>query len=117
KLYSSSKILSSLCKARRIRTFLLPCQSKYLNMKCQGLRTLLSLEFKQSPNLVSLPMGLQYVSSLQNLKIWWCPSLIAIPEWISKLISLQSLEIWDCRNLESLPKGIGARNNVLIAWT
>ena len=77
-------------------------------MEWQGLRTLLSLHFNQLPKLVSLPMGLQYVSSLQNLKIWHCPSLIAIPEWICKLISLQSLQIRYCPNLESLPEGIGA---------
>ena len=77
-------------------------------MEWQGLRSLLSLQFRKLPKLVSLPMGLQYVSSLQNLSIWCCPSLIAIPEWTCKLISLQSLKIWDCPNLESLPEGIGA---------
>ena len=77
-------------------------------MEWQGLRTLLSLDFYKLPKLVSLPMGLQYVSSLQNLGISTCHNLIAIPEWICKLISLQSLEIWDCPNLESLPEGIGA---------
>ena len=77
-------------------------------MEWQGLRSLLSLEFYKLPKLVSLPMGLQYVSSLQNLDILFCCSLIAIPEWICKLISLQILAIWGCPNLESLPKGIGA---------
>ncbi|XP_050284485.1 putative disease resistance protein RGA1 isoform X3 [Quercus robur] len=77
-------------------------------MEWQGLTTLLSLDFYHLPKLVSLPTGLQYVSSLQILHIEECPSLIAIPEWICKLISLQSLEIWDCPNLESLPEGIGA---------
>uniref|UniRef100_A0A7N2LBQ2 CC-NBS-LRR protein n=1 Tax=Quercus lobata TaxID=97700 RepID=A0A7N2LBQ2_QUELO len=77
-------------------------------MEWQGLRTLLSLEFYKLPKLVSLPTGLQYVSSLQKLDISDFPSLIAIPEWICKLISLQSLEIWDCPKLESLPEGIGA---------
>ena len=77
-------------------------------MEWQGLRTLLSLEFYGLPKLVSLPMGLQYVSSLQNLRIWYCHNLIAIPEWICKLISLQYLSIWDCPKLESLPEGIGA---------
>ncbi|KAK7827303.1 disease resistance protein adr1, partial [Quercus suber] len=77
-------------------------------MEWQGLTTLLSLEFFALPKLVSLPMGLQYVSSLQKLNISICDSLIAIPEWICKLISLQSLEIRECPNLESLPEGIGA---------
>ena len=77
-------------------------------MEWQGLRTLLSLDFYELPKLVSLPMGLQYVSSLQNLSIWNCDNLRAIPEGICKLISLQSLQIWDCPNLESLPEEIGA---------
>ncbi|XP_050281910.1 putative disease resistance protein RGA3 [Quercus robur] len=77
-------------------------------MEWQGLRNLLSLGFFDLPKLVSLPMGLQYVSSLQNLEIKFCRSLIAIPEWICKLISLQSLVILGCPNLESLPEGIGA---------
>ena len=77
-------------------------------MEWQGLRSLLSLEFYELPKLVSLPMGLQYVSSLQSLSIWDCHSLIAIPEWICKLISLQSLRICNCSNLESFPEGIGA---------
>nr|POE81583.1 hypothetical protein CFP56_18731 [Quercus suber] len=38
-------------------------------MEWQGLRTLLSLKFYKLPKLVSLPMGLQYVISLQNLRI------------------------------------------------
>nr|POF05491.1 disease resistance protein rga2 [Quercus suber] len=76
-------------------------------MEWQGLTTLLSLQF-HSLSMVSLPMGLQYVSSLQNLQITFCHSLIAIPEWICKLKSLKSLDIWDCPNLESLLEGFGA---------
>ncbi|KAL4601267.1 hypothetical protein ACB092_11G259400 [Castanea dentata] len=77
-------------------------------MEWQGLRNLLELVVESLPKLVSLPMGLQYVSSLQSLSISDCSSLIAIPEWICKLISLQKLSIWDIPNLESLPEGIGA---------
>ena len=77
-------------------------------MEWQGLRTLLSLKFCYLPKLVSLPMRLQYVSSLQYLQIDECLSLIAIPEWFCKLISLQSLNIRHCPNLESLPEGFGA---------
>ncbi|KAL4601462.1 hypothetical protein ACB092_11G275300 [Castanea dentata] len=77
-------------------------------MEWRGLTTLLSLEFYKLPKLVSLPMGLQYVSSLQQLRINNCPNLESLPEWIYKLASLQSLEIWECPKLESLPEGIGA---------
>ncbi|KAK4591723.1 hypothetical protein RGQ29_016240 [Quercus rubra] len=85
-------------------------------MEWQGLRTLLSLHFYKLPKLVSLPMGLQYVSSLQNLSIWNCDNLIAIPEGICKLISLQSLQIWDCPKLESLPEGFGALTSLQTLW-
>ena len=44
-------------------------------MEWQGLRTLLSLQLSSLPKLVSLPMGLQYVNSLQNLEISFSPSL------------------------------------------
>ena len=44
-------------------------------MEWQGLRTLLSLQLSSLPKLVSLPMGLQYVSSLQNLEISFSPIL------------------------------------------
>nr|POE95648.1 disease resistance protein rga2 [Quercus suber] len=77
-------------------------------MEWQGLTTLLSLEFYLLSKLVSLPTGLQYVSSLQKLNISFCCYLIAIPEWICKLISLQSLEIHHCTVLKSLPEGIRA---------
>ena len=77
-------------------------------MEWQGLRNLLELLVWSLPKLVSLPVGLQYVSSLQFLSITNCCSLIAIPEWICKLISLQNLSIWDSPNLESLPEGICA---------
>ena len=65
-------------------------------MEWQGLTTLLSVHFFRLSKLVSFPMGLQYVSSLQKLSMTYCDSLIAIPEWICKLISLQSLTIRDC---------------------
>ena len=65
-------------------------------MEWQGLPKLLSLVFYKLPKLVSLPMGLQYVSSLQSLKIEDCPNLESLPEGIGALTSLQTLEIWCC---------------------
>ena len=109
-------------------------------MEWQGLRNLLELVVVSLPKLVSLPMGLQYVSSLQFLSILRCRSLIAIPEWICKLISLQKLVIsgspnfeslpegicaltslqtlliWDCPKLESLPEGFGALTSLQTLW-
>nr|XP_024926164.1 putative disease resistance protein RGA3 isoform X2 [Ziziphus jujuba var. spinosa] len=72
------------------------------------LRSLRSLRFDELPNLVSLPDGLQHVTSLQELQIQRCDNLSVIPEWISKLKSLKKLEIWVCSNLKSLPEGLGS---------
>ena len=102
------RYLTALQHLEVVRSFVVDISNDWDEMEWQGLRTLLSLEFCHLPELVSLPMGLQYVNSLQNLKIWYCPRLIAIPEWICKLISLQYLSIGDCPKLESLPEGIGA---------
>ena len=77
-------------------------------MEWQGLRTLLSLHFRRLPKLVSLPTGLQYVSSLQYLSIRDCRNLESLLEGIGALTSLQTLQIRDCPKLESLPEGIGA---------
>ena len=76
----------------------------YLNVwnsevEWQGLTTLLFLGFTSLPNLVSLPMGLQYASSLQTLQILairYCPKLESLPEGISALTSLQTLDIREC---------------------
>ena len=75
-------------------------------MEWQALRSLRFVCFNNFPKLVSLPMGLQHVTSLQTLQIWHCPSLMSISEWICNLTSLQSLYIWGCPKLTSLPKGM-----------
>jgi Leucine-rich repeat (LRR) protein len=75
-------------------------------MQWQGLRSLLSLRFSRLPKLVSLPSGLQHVTTLQKLEISDCLNLTAIPEWIHNYKSLQVLEIRGCLSLASVPKGI-----------
>jgi hypothetical protein len=72
----------------------------------QGLKSLLSLRFTDLPKLVSLPSGLQHVTTLQMLRISYCDSLTAIPEWIHNCTPLQFLEIGECSSLSSLPKGM-----------
>ena len=72
-------------------------------MEWQGLRSLRSLEFNKLPKLVSIPVGLQHVTSLQRLEILNCPCLMAIPE---KICNLTSLEICNCPELKSLPRGM-----------
>ena len=75
-------------------------------MQWQGLRSLRFLHLERIPNLVSLPNGLQHVTTLKYLQIINCPNLMALPGWIGHLTSLQSLEIDKCPELTSLPQGI-----------
>uniref|UniRef100_A0A2N9GQL4 Major facilitator superfamily (MFS) profile domain-containing protein n=1 Tax=Fagus sylvatica TaxID=28930 RepID=A0A2N9GQL4_FAGSY len=56
-------------------------------MEWQELNSLSTLGFRNFPK-VSLPVGLQHVTSLKSLEIEDCPSLMTIPEWICNLISL-----------------------------
>ncbi|KAK4591976.1 hypothetical protein RGQ29_016446 [Quercus rubra] len=65
-------------------------------MEWHGLQSLRNLEFKFLPNLATLPVGIQYLTSLQTLKIQSCTRLLAIPEWIGKITSLQTLQIEYC---------------------
>ena len=75
-------------------------------MQWQGLRSLHSLRFLRTPKLMSLPDGLQHVTTLQKLKILNCTNLTALPEWIGNLTSLHYLAISGCFNLTSLPQEI-----------
>ena len=65
-------------------------------MEWHGLQSLRYLWFYNLPNLATLPVGIQYLTSLQTLKIQICPRLLAIPEWIGKITSLQTLQIEYC---------------------
>ncbi|XP_059439418.1 disease resistance protein RGA2-like [Corylus avellana] len=76
-------------------------------MQWQGLKSLISLEFTHLPKLVSLPLGLQHLTTLQKLEISNCENLTAIPEGIHNCTSLQVLEIGGCSSLTSLPEGMG----------
>jgi Leucine-rich repeat (LRR) protein len=75
-------------------------------MQWQGLKRLFSLSFSSLPKMVSLPLGLQHVTTLQKLTISSCYSLTAIPEWIQNCTSLQEFEISRCSSLTSLPEGM-----------
>ena len=76
------------------------------SMQWQGLKSLSSLCFTGLPKLMSLPNGLQHITTLQKLQIRDCPNLTALPEWIGNLKSLQELNISKWPNLISLPQEI-----------
>jgi Leucine-rich repeat (LRR) protein len=75
-------------------------------MQWRGLKSLSSLSFSSLPKMVSFPLGLQHVTTLQKLKISICDNLTAIPEWIQNCTSLQEFEISRCSSLSSLPEGM-----------
>ncbi|XP_042954715.1 putative disease resistance protein RGA3 [Carya illinoinensis] len=75
-------------------------------MQWKGLKSLISLEFQIIPKMVSLPLGLQYVTTLRQLVISNCSSLMAIPEWICNWASLERFTINTCSGLTSLPEAI-----------
>ncbi|XP_035541293.1 putative disease resistance protein RGA1 isoform X1 [Juglans regia] len=75
-------------------------------MQWKGLKSLISLEFDSIPKLVSLPLGLQHVTTLQHLRISNCSSLMTIPEWICNWASLEQFTISTCPGLTSLPEAM-----------
>ncbi|KAG2674816.1 hypothetical protein I3760_13G155300 [Carya illinoinensis] len=75
-------------------------------MQWKGLESLISLEFTGMPKLVSLPSGLQHVTTLRKFLISNCSSLVVIPEWIYKWASLEEFTIYKCSGLTSLPEAM-----------
>ncbi|KAJ0046696.1 hypothetical protein Pint_05357 [Pistacia integerrima] len=66
------------------------------DMPWQGLKSLHSLQLYSLPKPVSLPKGLQYVTTLQDLDIEKCHNLTDLLEWISNATSLSRLIIYKC---------------------
>ena len=116
-IYNCNGLGSLPCKGIQHLTSLQEMEIMYCNelallndeddgMQWQGLRSLRFLHLERIPKLVSLPDGLQYVTTLKYLKIINCPNLMALPVWIGNLTSLTKLEIDKCPELTSLPQGI-----------
>ncbi|KAG6682721.1 hypothetical protein I3842_13G156700 [Carya illinoinensis] len=76
------------------------------DMQWKGLKSLISLKFSGMSKLVSLPLGLQHVTTLRELEISDCSSLVVIPEWICNWASLEQLTIYSCSGLTSLPEAM-----------
>ncbi|KAG6632385.1 putative disease resistance protein RGA1 isoform X1 [Carya illinoinensis] len=81
-------------------------------MQWKGLKSLISLEFTRMPKLVSLPLGLQHVTTLRKLQISDCSSLVVIPEWICNWASLEEFTIYKCSGLTSRPEAMSRLNSL-----
>ncbi|WKA02361.1 hypothetical protein VitviT2T_020559 [Vitis vinifera] len=69
-------------------------------LQFQGLRSLRKLFIGGIPKLVSLPKGLQHVTTLETLAIINCDDFTTLPDWISYLTSLSKLDILNCPRLK-----------------
>ena len=125
--------LSSLVKAKKIRTFLKfgygpPQEESSLkklisNFRCLRVLDLSCLNFVTVPNSINKLTYLKYLDlsnnnievlpnsfvkllNLQNLKLSYCRKLKKLPRDIKKLISLKHLEIDGCESLTHVPCGI-----------
>ncbi|XP_034705557.1 putative disease resistance protein RGA3 [Vitis riparia] len=65
-------------------------------LQFQGFRSLRKLFISEIPKLVSLPTGLQHVTTLETLSITCCSDFTTLPDWISSLTSLSELKIERC---------------------
>jgi leucine-rich repeat protein SHOC2 len=71
-----------------------------------GLKNLCSLTITEIPKLISLPYGVDKVTSLQELQLCNCPQLTSLPETIDNLELLGKLVISQCDRLAKLPKAL-----------
>ncbi|XP_056692119.1 putative disease resistance protein RGA3 isoform X2 [Spinacia oleracea] len=74
-------------------------------MPWKALKALRCLRLRYIPKMVSLPFGLQHVTSLRFLEIVGCDGLTTLPGWISSFSLLQWLSIRECSKLMELPEG------------
>lgn len=79
--------------------------SKAEEIAWNTLQSLKMLKFDSLPELATLPMGLQHISSLKELHVWRS-GVMEIPAWIGNLTYLEKLVIRACPNIEKLPEEI-----------
>ncbi|CAN6197930.1 unnamed protein product [Urochloa humidicola] len=70
------------------------------------------LRFSACSKLISLPEGIQQLSSLQSLELYSCNSILALPDWLSDISSLKRLTIRYCWSIKSLPPYIQQLTNL-----
>ncbi|XP_065628124.1 putative disease resistance protein RGA3 [Quercus suber] len=119
-LYLSSEIPISLYRARRIKTFLLPCQRGYVisnldsstysaivaSFKLIRLLDLHNLGIKTIPSSIKKLKHLRYLDLSENEDIEMLPNSIV------KLYNLQTLKLSECFKLKELPRDINKLVNL-----
>ncbi|CAL5052453.1 unnamed protein product [Urochloa decumbens] len=68
--------------------------------------------FSSCSKLMSLPEGIQKLSSLQSLELSSCDSISALPDWLGDISSIKRLAIRNCRSMKSLPPCIQQLTNL-----
>ena len=81
-------------------------------LQFQGLRSLRHLYLGWIRKWVSLPKGLQHVSTLETLELNRLYDLATLPNWIASLTSLTKLSLEECPKLTSLPEEMRSLNNL-----
>ena len=87
------------------------CKELCLRLMCVS-SSLKSLYISDVKDLISLPHGLQHISTLQTLTIQNCYHLATLPDWIGLLTSLTKLTMYQCPKLTSLPEGMRSLHNL-----
>ncbi|CAN6561424.1 unnamed protein product [Malus baccata var. baccata] len=136
------EVPTSLLNAKKIRTFLLPCQ-EYMsflvdnsfyatiisNFKSLRMLSLKGLRVKKLPiclkkvkhlryldlrwNLIKrLPDWIVGLSNLETLDLSRCRSLVELPRDIKKMINLRHLILEGCDGLTRMPRGLGELNGL-----
>ncbi|KAL9226508.1 hypothetical protein vseg_002314 [Gypsophila vaccaria] len=68
---------------------------------------LTSLDINDAPNLVVLPDGLTYCTTLEELKLRSCPRLQSLPDGLgSRLVCLHKFSVISCPELTKIPTSI-----------
>ncbi|CAN6561442.1 unnamed protein product [Malus baccata var. baccata] len=113
------QVPTSLLKAKKIRTFLLPCQEKYTKSELQkfsvenssyatiisNFKSLRMLSLK-GLGITKLPNCLKKVKRLRYLDLSDNYGIKRLPDWIVGLSNLETLDLSWCQSLVELPRDI-----------
>ncbi|XP_030938610.1 putative disease resistance protein RGA1 [Quercus lobata] len=119
-LYSKSEIPISLYSARRIKTFLLPCQQNYDTIRSNdSISSVIVASFKfirlldlHNTGIKTIPSSIQNLNYLRYLDLSKNGHIEMLPNSIVKLYNLQTLKLSECENLQELPRDINKLVNL-----